>query len=39
MSGFLGGVGAKYLELQGGRAHYYVKRIVEQIATDGTLSC
>ena len=36
MSGFLGGVGAKYLELQGGRAHYYVKRIVEQIATDGT---
>ena len=36
MSGVLGGIGAKYLELQGGRAHYYVKRIVEQIATDGT---
>ena len=36
MSGFLGGVGAKYLELQGGRAHYYVKRIVEQVDKDGT---
>ena len=36
MSGFLGGVGAKYLELQGGRAHYYVKRIIEQIDKDGT---
>ena len=36
MSGFLGGVGAKYLELQGGRAHYYVKRIIEQVDKDGT---
>ncbi|WP_342991921.1 accessory Sec-dependent serine-rich glycoprotein adhesin [Streptococcus australis] len=36
MAGSLGGVGAKYLELQGGRAHYYVKRIVEQVDKDGT---
>ena len=36
MTGSLGGVGAKYLELQGGRAHYYVKRIVEQVDKDGT---
>lgn len=36
MSGTLGGVGAKYLELQGGRAHYYVKRVIEQVSTDGS---
>ncbi|WP_296126338.1 accessory Sec-dependent serine-rich glycoprotein adhesin, partial [uncultured Streptococcus sp.] len=36
MSGTLGGVGSKYLELQGGRAHYYVKRVIEQVSTDGS---
>ncbi|MDU3070406.1 MAG: accessory Sec-dependent serine-rich glycoprotein adhesin, partial [Streptococcus sp.] len=36
MSGTLGGVSSKYLELQGGRAHYYVKRVIERVSTDGS---
>lgn len=37
MSGELGGtVGTKYAELKGGRQHYYVKRIREVVANDGS---
>ncbi|WP_302223551.1 accessory Sec-dependent serine-rich glycoprotein adhesin, partial [uncultured Streptococcus sp.] len=37
MSGELGNtVGAKYAELKGGRQHYYVKRIREVVANDGS---